>query len=69
MQPDDLNDLKSIQALREHPGLASTTSDVPGTPIEEDVALLPNNWPFNIGDSSHAAITRAVQILFRTIKD
>lgn len=56
----DLNELRRACRHLEHPSLAARLSSVVGTPIEVGLNLLPKRWHDRIQQTTHIAISKAL---------
>lgn len=61
IEAQDLDTLRSVYQVLEHPSLAARLSGVVGTPIEIAYHLLPEKWYRRIHHISEIAITKALE--------
>jgi hypothetical protein len=65
----DLTDLRYARSLLENPSLTAQISDVIGTPIEKVLQYVPEKLNSRIGDITHQALLKALEIAIATFGD
>lgn len=55
-------ELEQAKWLLENPGLAARFSDLLGKPIESGLKYLPSDWSGRIGEITHAALAKALDV-------
>jgi hypothetical protein len=61
IKAEDLDTLRSVYQVLEHPSLAARISGVVGTPIEIAYHLLPKTWYIRIHNAAEKAIQKALE--------
>jgi len=61
IEEEDLDTLRSVYLVLEHPSMAARVSGIVGTPIEIAYHLLPKKWYRRIHHVSEIAITKALE--------
>lgn len=63
----DLALLADYKRQLEQPSFVARATSLVGSPLEKGIARLPANWKEKIGDATHAALTRSLQVATRTM--
>lgn len=67
--PEDKQQLEFAKQLLENPGLAAKISDAIGSPIEQGLKLLPQNWMESIDEVTQKALIKASDAAIFTMKN
>lgn len=65
----DLEDLKAAKTILENPSLTAQISDLIGTPIEKVFERVPEKLRNNIGDITHQALLRGLDIAVASLRE
>jgi hypothetical protein len=65
----DLNDLSYAKSILENPGLTAQISDVVGMPVEKFLQYVPEKLNSKIGEITHKALLKGLDIAIASLGD
>ncbi|MBE0568349.1 MAG: EcsC family protein [Deltaproteobacteria bacterium] len=62
----EISDLKHAKSLLEYPSVTARIAGLIGTPVEKGFKMLPAGWQETVGEASHAALLKGLELAIRT---